>query len=354
MEYTSNHDHDSELAAIVASSAAISKLADVEARRRVLSYVLARYFPEVAPTQGWSFTERELPGVAYLTDAGQLRITIRDLKARSRLDAAVRLASVAIYAHQRLAGRPLSSRRGLTPLLKEWRLYDGNTRAKLAKERGILRSGDDLSLDARAFRNAERLVEEIRSPAQEVESGRSAPSWGPELPEPDYRPPIAVRTPTFEHFENWDNFANKCSVCLHAVDAQGIILWANDTELACLGYSPEEYIGRYIGDFHIDKGVVQDVLERLIGGETVNAHPARMRAKDGSIRYVMLSSNVYRRKNGAFEHTRCFTTVIDEAAWTALKSLKLTGRLPRPVSPAGDQPETGPETARKQAGKGDT
>jgi hypothetical protein len=56
----------------------------------------------------------------------------------------------------------------------------------------------------------------------------------------------------------------------------------------------------------------------------------------------MLSSNVFRRKHGEFEHTRCFTTVIDEVAWTALKSLKLTGRLLRPVSPAGDQPETGP------------
>ncbi len=322
MDYTSNHDHDSELAAIAASSAAISKLADAEARRRVLSYVLARYFPEAALAQGRPLTERELPGVAYLTDAGQLRIAVRDLKARSRLDAAVRLASVAIYAHQRLAGRPLSSRKGLTPLLKEWRLYDGNTRAKLAKERGILRSGDDLSLDAQTSRNAERLIEEIRLPAQDVEPGRGTPNWGPELPEPDHRPPAAGRTPTFEHFENWDNFANKCSVCLHAVDAQGIILWANDMELACLGYSAEEYIGRYVGDFHIDQDVVQDILQRLIGNETVNAYPARMRAKDGSIRYVMLSSNVYRRKNGEFEHTRCFTTVIDEAAWTALRSLR--------------------------------
>ena len=49
-----------------------------------------------------------------------------------------------------------------------------------------------------------------------------------------------------------------------------------------------------------------------------------------------------RRKSDEFEHTPCFATVIDEVAWTALKSLKLTGRLPRPVSPAGDQPETGP------------
>jgi len=55
----------------------------------------------------------------------------------------------------------------------------------------------------------------------------------------------------------------------------------------------------------------------------------------------MLRSNVYRHKTDEFDHTRRFATVIADVAWTALKSLKLTGRLPRPVSPAGDQPETG-------------
>ena len=67
----------------------------------------------------------------------------------------------------------------------------------------------------------------------------------------------------FEHFENWDNFANKCSVSLHAVDGNGTILWANDTELSFMGYSPGEYIGRFIGDFHVDRDVVEDILGRL-------------------------------------------------------------------------------------------
>jgi hypothetical protein len=51
----------------------------------------------------------------------------------------------------------------------------------------------------------------------------------------------------------------------------------------------------------------------------VNAYPARLRAKDGSTRYVMINSNVYRHKTGEFEHTRCFTTGISEKAWQALK-----------------------------------
>ena len=123
----------------------------------------------------------------------------------------------------------------------------------------------------------------------------------------------------FDHFENWDNFTNKCSVSLHAVDGQGTILWANDTELTFMGYAPEEYIGRYIGDFHMDADVLKDLFERLTRDETINAYPARLRARDGSIKYVLINSNVCRGKAGEFEYTRCFTIGVDEAAWQALK-----------------------------------
>jgi PAS domain S-box-containing protein len=122
-----------------------------------------------------------------------------------------------------------------------------------------------------------------------------------------------------EHFENWENYADKCSVCLHAVDEKGTILWANDTELNAMGYKPEEYIGRFIGDFHLDEPVLNDILGKLLRDETVNAYPARLRAKDGSTKYVMINSNVYRQKDGQFEHSRCFTTEIGEKAWEALQ-----------------------------------
>jgi PAS domain S-box-containing protein len=125
-----------------------------------------------------------------------------------------------------------------------------------------------------------------------------------------------------QNFENWDNFVNKCSVCLHGVDGAGTILWANDTELKAMGYEPQEYIGRFIGEFHVDQEVIQDILARLTRDEALNAYPARLRAKDGSTKYVMINSNVYHEKGGEFGHTRCFTTEIDEAAWKALKSNK--------------------------------
>ena len=84
----------------------------------------------------------------------------------------------------------------------------------------------------------------------------------------------------------------------------------------------DDYIGRFIGDFHLDQDVIQDILARLTRDETLNAYPARLRAKDGSAKYVMINSNVYREKGGEFGHTRCFTTEIGEAAWKALKSNK--------------------------------
>jgi hypothetical protein len=76
------------------------------------------------------------------------------------------------------------------------------------------------------------------------------------------------------------------------------------------------------GDFHADQDVIQDILARLTRDEALNAYPARLRAKDGSTKYVMINSNVYREKGGEFGHTRCFTTEIGEAAWKALKSNK--------------------------------
>jgi hypothetical protein len=167
-------DEDAELAAIATIGAVLGKLPDADARRRVLNYVLARYLPEAlsrvqppapmvsgAPAVPGQDNRNEIPGVARVTDTGDLVITARDLKARSALDAAVRLAHVSIYAHHQLTGQHLSSRKGLTPLLKAWRVYDGNTRARLAKDRGIIRTGDSLMLDAHARRDAERYVEEI-------------------------------------------------------------------------------------------------------------------------------------------------------------------------------------------------
>jgi PAS domain S-box-containing protein len=107
------------------------------------------------------------------------------------------------------------------------------------------------------------------------------------------------------------DFVENATVGLHWVGPDGIILWANKAELDLLGYSKGEYIGRHIAEFHADPPVISDILCRLTGGEELHGYEARLRCKDGSIRHVLISSNVS-RKDGAFHHTRCFTRDITD------------------------------------------
>ncbi len=98
---------------------------------------------------------------------------------------------------------------------------------------------------------------------------------------------------------------------LHLVSADGTILRANAKELQMLGYLPHEYIGRHIAEFHVDRAVADEMLERLSRSEQLVQFPARMRAKDGSIRHVLVSSNA-RIREGELVNTRCFTVDVTE------------------------------------------
>ncbi|MCA1632756.1 MAG: PAS domain S-box protein [Acidobacteria bacterium] len=107
------------------------------------------------------------------------------------------------------------------------------------------------------------------------------------------------------------DFIENASVCLHWVGADGTILWANQAELDMLGYTREEYIGRSITEFHADSGVINDILRRLTNNETLHDHEAQLRCKDGSVRHVLINSNVMWEED-KFVHTRCFTRDITE------------------------------------------
>ena len=103
-----------------------------------------------------------------------------------------------------------------------------------------------------------------------------------------------------------EDFFEHGVVGLHLVSSDGLILRANRAELAMLGYSADEYVGRSITEFHVDAPVIADILARLGRGETLDKYKARLRAKDGSVRHVLISSSA-RFDNGAFVNTRCFT-----------------------------------------------
>src|SRR6185369_8016217 len=107
------------------------------------------------------------------------------------------------------------------------------------------------------------------------------------------------------------DFFENGTIALHRVGADGRILWANREELELLGYTAAEYIGRPIADFHVDQDVITDILARLARGETLRDYEARLRAKDGSTKHVLINSSGY-FQDGKFVHSRCFTRDITE------------------------------------------
>jgi PAS domain S-box-containing protein len=108
-----------------------------------------------------------------------------------------------------------------------------------------------------------------------------------------------------------EDFFENSAVGLHIVSGEGIILRANKAELNLLGYQPEEYIGHHIAEFHADAPVIGDILQRLSCGEKLDRYRARLRAKDGSVKHVLITSNG-RFEDGRFINTRCFTIDITQ------------------------------------------
>lgn len=132
------------------------------------------------------------------------------------------------------------------------------------------------------------------------------------------------------------DFLENGVVGLHWVGPDGTIIWANQAELELLGYSREEYVGHSICDFHADEEVINDILRRLTAQETLNDYEARLRCKDGSIKYVLIDSNVFWEEN-QFIHTRCFTRDITERkkAEEALQTSEERFRSLSACSPVG-------------------
>lgn len=102
------------------------------------------------------------------------------------------------------------------------------------------------------------------------------------------------------------DFVENVAVALHWVAEDGTILWANAAELALLGHSREDYVGRNIKEFHVDEHAIAEILHRLKNKENISNCQARLWCKDGSIRDVCMSSSVY-FENDKFVHTRCVT-----------------------------------------------
>ena len=112
----------------------------------------------------------------------------------------------------------------------------------------------------------------------------------------------AIRRSERELTDLFDN----ASIGIHWVGPDGTILRANQAELDLMGYTHDEYVGRHIAEFHVDRSVIDGILVRIKKGETLTEHPARLRRKDGSIVHVLINTNGS-FESGEFMHSRCFT-----------------------------------------------
>lgn len=135
---------------------------------------------------------------------------------------------------------------------------------------------------------------------------------------------------TRAHKEELRDFLESAVVPIHTVDKDGIITWANQAELDLLGYTRDEYVGRPVADFHVDAPVLEELMRRLHAGGVVRDYEVRLRAKDGTIRYVALSSRGH-LLDGEFATTRCFSRDITERKRTEQERDRLIEELTRTV-----------------------
>jgi PAS domain S-box-containing protein len=122
--------------------------------------------------------------------------------------------------------------------------------------------------------------------------------------------------------ESLVDFFDNAPVGLHCVAADGTIVYANRAELDMLGYAAEEYVGHPVRTFHLDPAFADDLLARLARDETIREQPARLRAKDGSAKHVVVDANAFWR-DGRFVHGRCFVRDISERQRAAAAQARL-------------------------------
>jgi len=115
---------------------------------------------------------------------------------------------------------------------------------------------------------------------------------------------------------------NNAAIGIHLVGPEGTILWANTCELKSLGHDPGEYLGKNIGEFHLDADVIEHILKTLTGGGKLRAYPARLKTVDGGTSYVLINSSTY-GVGEKFTHTRCFTMTVSKEVYDARRCCDL-------------------------------
>ena len=121
-----------------------------------------------------------------------------------------------------------------------------------------------------------------------------------------------------------EDFFENSAIGLHIVSGEGIIVRANKAELDLLGYSSRGICRPPHRRIPCRRPAIGEILQNLSCGDKLERYPARLRAKDGAIKHVLITSNS-RFENGKFVNTRCFTTDVTDlyaaqTAWRASES----------------------------------
>lgn len=88
-----------------------------------------------------------------------------------------------------------------------------------------------------------------------------------------------------------NDFFENAPLALHWSAPDGTILRVNATELEMLGYSQQEYLGRSVTEFFVDKAAAENALRQLRGGESLVEFATQLRRKDGVVRDVLINAN---------------------------------------------------------------
>jgi len=111
--------------------------------------------------------------------------------------------------------------------------------------------------------------------------------------------------------ENLESFLENSPVGIHIVNEEGIILFANKAELELFGYERQEYVGQSIKKFYYKPEKSENLFLKLRSAGSLINQPAKIIRKDGSLKDVLISCNVFYHE-GKFGHTRCFTRDITD------------------------------------------
>lgn len=100
-------------------------------------------------------------------------------------------------------------------------------------------------------------------------------------------------------------FLGDAPVPMYWVSPEGAILWANRAALSLLGWEPERFIGRPLAGFHEKASLAKKLMYLWRDGKGCSGFSARLRCRDGSLKALLIDSDVLRER-GRTVLARCY------------------------------------------------